>query len=76
MNKSIYSTDYKFLINQLKKARKEARLTQKEVAKKLGKTQSYISKIEAGDLRIDVIQLKEFAELYKRNLEHFIKQKN
>ena len=73
MNKSIYSTDYKFLINQLKKARKEAKLTQKEVADKLCKTQSYISKIEAGDLRIDVIQLKEFAELYNKDLDYFLK---
>lgn len=73
MKKSIHSNDYKFLINQLKKARKEAKLTQKEVSGILGKTQSYISKVEAGDLRIDVIQLREFAELYKKDFNYFIK---
>lgn len=72
MKKSIYSTDYKFLVSQLKKARKEAGLTQREVAKKLGRTQSYISKVESGDLRVDIIQLREFAGLYKKNLNYFL----
>jgi len=73
MKKSIYSNDYKFLIKQLKKARIEACLNQKEVANKLNRTQSYISKIESGQLRVDVIQLKELAELYKKSLDYFLK---
>jgi len=55
--KSIYSNKYRLLIQKLRKARLEASLTQKEVAKTLGRTQSYISKIEAGQLRVDIIQL-------------------
>jgi len=73
MSKGIYSKDHKYLVEQLKKARKEAGLDQSDVAKKLGKTQSYVSKIESGQRRIDVIQLKEFAKVYKRKLEYFIK---
>lgn len=73
MNKSIYSNNYKFLIRQLRKARIEADLNQKEVASKLNRTQSYISKIESGQLRVDVIQLKELAELYKKSLDYFLK---
>lgn len=74
MNKSIYSNDYKFLTKQLKSSRLEARLTQKEVADLLGKTQSYISKVEMGQIRIDVIQLKEIAKLYNKNLDYFLKE--
>lgn len=70
--KSIYSNKHRFLTQQLKKARLEARLTQKEVADILSKTQSYISKIEAGQLRVDVIQLEQFANLYKKKIEYFI----
>ena len=75
MNKSIYSNDYKFLTKQLKSSRLEAELTQKEVANLLGKTQSYISKIEMGQIRIDVIQLKEIAKLYNKDLDYFLKEK-
>jgi transcriptional regulator with XRE-family HTH domain len=72
MSESIYSKDHKFLIEQLKKARQETGLDQKAVAKLLGKTQSYISKIESGQRKIDVIQLKEFAKVYKKNLNFFV----
>lgn len=75
MNKSIYSNDYKFLTKQLKSSRLEARLTQKEVADLLGKTQSYISKVEMGQIRIDIIQLKEIAKLYNKDLDYFLKEK-
>ena len=75
MNKSIYSNNYKFLTKQLKSSRLEARLTQKEVAGLLGKTQSCISKIEMGQIRIDVIQLKEIAKLYNKDLDYFLKEK-
>jgi transcriptional regulator with XRE-family HTH domain len=74
MNKSIYSKDHIYLVEQLKKARKEAGLNQKDAAKLLGKTQSYVSKIESGQRRIDIIQLRELARIYKKDLEFFIRQ--
>ncbi len=72
MNKIIYTKDHKSLIKKLKIARLESGLSQEVVSKKLGKTQSYISKIESGQRRIDIIQLKEFARLYKKNLSFFL----
>lgn len=72
MDKLIYSKDHKLLAEQLRKAREEAGLEQKEVAKMLNKTQSYISKIESGQRKIDAIQLKEFAKIYKKSLDYFI----
>lgn len=74
MSKTIYSKDHKFLTEQLKKARQETGLNQEEVAKILGRSQSYISKIEAGQRRVDVVQLKEFAKTYKKPLDYFIKK--
>lgn len=74
MKKSIFSEDHKYLVSQLRKARKEASLEQGEVAKLLGKTQSYISKIESGQRRIDIVQLKQFAKLYKKEVNFFIKK--
>lgn len=73
MSKAIYSKDHKYIIEQLKKARKEAGLEQVEVAKLLGRTQSHISKVEAGQRRIDIVALKEFAKIYKKDINFFLK---
>ena len=73
MNKSIYSKDYKEIIERLKTARVEARLAQQEVADKLGKPQSYISKIESGERLLDVAEIKKFANIYKKDVSFFIK---
>jgi transcriptional regulator with XRE-family HTH domain len=72
MEKTIYSKDHLLIIERLKQARVQADLDQTEVAKLLGKSQSYISKIEAGQRKIDIIQLKDFAKIYKKNLSFFI----
>lgn len=72
MKKAIYSKEYKYLVSQIKKARKEAGFDQQKVAKLLGRTQSYISKVESGQIRLDIIQLKEFARIYKKKLNFFI----
>ena len=65
MPRAIYQDDHKKIVERLKKARVEAGLGQIEVAEKLSRTQSYVSKIESGQRRFDVLQLKEFAKLYK-----------
>jgi transcriptional regulator with XRE-family HTH domain len=73
MDKPIFTSDHKYTVNQLKKARSEANLSQIEAADLLGKTQSHISKVEAGQRKIDVVTLKEFARIYRKPLDYFIK---
>ncbi len=73
MPRAIYQDDHKKIVDRLKQARLEAGLGQVEVAKKLGRTQSYISKIESGQRRFDVLQLKEFSKIYKKDLGFFLK---
>ena len=73
MTKAIYSKDHKYIVEQLKRARQEAGLGQIEVAKLLGKTQSHVSKVEAGQRRIDIIALKELARIYKKPMDYFLK---
>lgn len=72
MNKTIYTKAYKLVVKKLVIARKSAGLKQSEVANKLKCTQSYVSKSETGQLRLDIIQLKEFAEIYKKDIKYFI----
>src|SRR3989338_4247519 len=73
MPRAIYTAEHKKIVERLKQARFESGLGQVEVAEKLGKTQSYLSKIESGQRRFDVLQLKEFAKIYKKSLDFFVK---
>ena len=70
---AIRSREYERFLGRLKKARLEANLMQTDVAKKLGKPQSYISKVESGERRIDVMELKKIADIYKKKVDFFLK---
>lgn len=73
MGKTIYSDEHEYLVKQLRKAREEIGLDQVTVAKLLGRTQSFISKVENGQRRIDVVQLRQFARIYKKPLDYFLR---
>ena len=68
-----YIDDYKYLAAKLKQARIEAGFGQDDAARVIDKSQSYISKIEMGRLRLDLVQLNELAELYEKSLDYFLK---
>lgn len=54
--KSIYSADYKRLLELLVEARKQAGVTQEQLATRLRRPQSFVSKVERGERRLDVIE--------------------
>ncbi len=54
--KNIHNYDYKQLLTALVDHRKLQKLTQVQVAEHLHKPQSYISKIEQGERRIDILE--------------------
>lgn len=68
-----YRAKYQKLIQRLRQARLEAGLTQVEAGKKLKKQQAYVSKIERGERGVDAVELAEFAKVYKKDINHFIK---
>ena len=61
MEKSVFSRSYDVFVTALRDARTEAKVTQVELAKRLGETQSFISKCERGERRLDVIELQGVA---------------
>jgi transcriptional regulator with XRE-family HTH domain len=63
--------DYKLFAEKLKAARHDADLTQVEAAELLRKPQSYVSKIESGERKVDAIELQYLARLYKKPLSYF-----
>lgn len=66
------SAAYRLFLRRLREARLAAGLTQAQVAAKLQRPQSYVSKCESGERRVDVVELQRFAQLYKRDLEFFV----
>lgn len=63
---------YQAFLARLRTARKEAGLSQKEVAELLGRHQVFISRCESGERRLDVIELQDFAEAYGKPLDWFV----
>lgn len=72
MSKTIWTKEYADFIKKLRQARLEAGLKQIEVAKKLKRPQSYISRVESGEYRLDIIEVKRFAKLYKKEINDLI----
>jgi len=70
---TIRSKEYGVFVEKLRKARLEAGLRQIDVSKKLKRTQSYVSRVEMGEQRLDILELKKFAILYKKDINYFIK---
>lgn len=73
MKRSIHTKEYAVFVERLRKARQETGLTQVEVAKKLKRPQSYVSNVESGQQRVDVVELQKFAKLYGKGTNYFIK---
>ncbi len=71
MNKTIYSKQYKQIIDKLSTARENLKLTQADVANALDKPQSYISKIERCERRLDIAELIELSKIYKKDPKYF-----
>ena len=60
MRKSLNSTAQQTLQSMLRSVRLDAGLTQQQLADKLVKPQSFVSKVEAGERLLDIIELIEF----------------
>lgn len=56
---------------QLRRAREYLGLLQDEVARHLGIPRTALSNIESGQRRVDAIELKKLADLYRQPVSHF-----
>ena len=62
MSRSRRSPRHQHLIQLLATKRESAGLTQVDLARVLGRPQSFVSKYESGERRIDVVELIEITE--------------
>lgn len=72
--KSIYSAEYDRFLALLRKARKDAGLTQTQAAMKLRRPQSFVSKCESGERRVDVVELISFCAVYRMRPTTFVQR--
>ena len=74
MPKSVFSEKYGRFIEMLIAARKEANMTQTDLAIKLGREQSYVSKFERRERRLDIVEFLEIAEALGIDVLRFVER--
>lgn len=74
MDKSISSREQRVLLLLLRKLRTEAGLRQSDVAAKLRRPQSFVSKYESGERRLDILELRQLCPVLRISLAEFVKQ--
>jgi transcriptional regulator with XRE-family HTH domain len=62
------------VLRLLKEFRRKAGITQVDLAAKLGQTQSFVSKAERGERRLDIVQLRTLCHLYSIRLLDFVER--
>ena len=69
---SVYRDEYRSMIELLKEIRLESGLKQEDVAAKLEVQQTFVSKIEIMDRRVDLIELRDLCAAYGVPLAEFV----
>ena len=68
---SFHSLEYQLFLRHLRAARQAAGLTQEEVARRLNKPQSYVSKCQSGERRMDMVEIRAFCQAIEKPLAEF-----
>ena len=70
-SKALQTKRYRAFLARLREARETAGLTQEQVAKRLGRPQTWVSKCELGERRVDFVELEDWASACARPLDWF-----
>jgi transcriptional regulator with XRE-family HTH domain len=71
MSKSLHTAEYRHFLAELRTAREEAGVTQEQLADALGEHQTFISKVERGVRRLDVVELRRWLQALGIRLADF-----
>ena len=74
MNKSTHTSHHIALQALLRRLRNRAGLRQADVANELGEPQSFVSKYESGERRLDIVELREVCRALGVSLGEFIRE--
>ena len=62
MDKTLITREYQIFLDLLREVRQRAGVTQEELSKRLAATQSFVSKCERGERRMDVVELRTWCQ--------------
>lgn len=71
-HKTIHDDAYQVLVECLRSARREANITQVELANQLGTDQSYVSKYERSERRLDIIEVRAICQALSVEFGDFV----
>ena len=71
--KTIHTNEYRILLRILRSKRQQKLISQDTMAAKLGVHQSFVSKVESGERRLDVIELKRYCDALELDFPRFIR---
>lgn len=71
-NKSVFTPQYTLFLARLKAARKRAGLRQDELGALLGEYQTFVSRCESGERRVDVVELRAFCRALQIPFVEFV----
>lgn len=74
MKKTLENSKQKILLNLLHKLRKDRKLSQTDIAKRIKKPQSFISKYESGERRLDILELHAVCKAIGISLPDFVSE--
>ena len=74
MGSTIYSPEHRRLAALLRHLREDAGTTQAELAERLGRPQSFVSKYETGQRRLDLVELKQITEVLGASLVEVVRR--
>jgi transcriptional regulator with XRE-family HTH domain len=72
MEKSVFTAEYRALLSLLRETRQAAGISQTELAERLGQSQSFVSKVEIGERRLDLIQVRTICRTLGTTLPAFV----
>lgn len=70
--KSSHTPEFEQFVAMLREARAASGLSQMQLAKKVGRDQSIVSRWETGELRMDLVQLRDFCRAIGVSLTDFV----
>jgi len=74
MPKSIHRPEHKALVDLLRKHRNAAGLTQVQCSKALNHPQSFMSDVESGTRRLDIVQLRDLCAVLGISLTQLVEE--